>query len=488
MKYHIIAAFLLQWLTIFAFFLDALRLPSQSHRTRALNFGLKSQIKSFTKTFSTSNGVSNHDHASVLQFASTFSTALVQGFRGDQSALRKLLPDKVGWENPFVSTSSELKDSMDQFSRFFLEPSIVVFRTTPLTDRKFEIEYQLSFWYPMVWRPRIIIPIKATVTTNADYSAIVEVKEEWKFSVADLFTKQFMPRFWDIWHIFASPSPEYPPVKNIARIGKVSIVELPETVAIEVRWSGSAKYPGPPLLAAPGFSLFGSLRTSRPNRDPYLAVMPVEVQSGRYKDASTGEEMKRSSWIFHVPTVLQEKVLEQAKSGQLNTITDVVDGMEGPDDIEPKEELKVEMQNVNVMKSITAGALRGQNVKVDEVALADFLAKEKKEYMYKILPPRKVAQIDIKGEAKPEKIAAALKEIRAAVESEGKNIFGRPVKLRSRNLDDSSRDAGKDDAPLLGLQLHNVKGCFNYKAEPAMAIYEMQYGYRLTRVHVELEL
>jgi hypothetical protein len=40
----------------------------------------------------------------------------------------------------------------------------------------------------------------------------------------------------------------------------------------------------------------------------------------------------------------------------------------------------------------------------------------------------------------------------------------------------------------LGLQLWNSKACFNMKAEPVMAIYEMQYGYRLTRVHVELEM
>ena len=42
--------------------------------------------------------------------------------------------------------------------------------------------------------------------------------------------------------------------------------------------------------------------------------------------------------------------------------------------------------------------------------------------------------------------------------------------------------------PLLGLQLWSCKACFNMKGEPAMAVYEMQYGYRLTTVQVELEM
>jgi hypothetical protein len=213
--------------------------------------------------------------------------------------------------------------------------------------------------------------------------------------------------------------------------------------------------------------------------------------------------MKRSSWIYHVPTSLQHKVFEKALEGASYPIDDDEGATvpEGADDTEPVTDYKMEMQSTNVMKSVTGGVLRGQNAVINEAALAEFLSKEKKEYMYKIQPRRVVAQVDVRGEAKPEKIAAALKEIRSAVEAEGKRILGRDCRLRSRNFDepvvmnassgggkDGDRKSGSPDDVLLGLQLWNIKACFNQKAEPAMAIYEIQYSSRLTRVHVEVEL
>ena len=40
---------------------------------------------------------------------------------------------------------------------------------------------------------------------------------------------------------------------------------------------------------------------------------------------------------------------------------------------------------------------------------------------------------------------------------------------------------------VFGLLLWGTKACFNLRAEPAMAIYEMQYDQRVTTVFVEVE-
>ena len=40
---------------------------------------------------------------------------------------------------------------------------------------------------------------------------------------------------------------------------------------------------------------------------------------------------------------------------------------------------------------------------------------------------------------------------------------------------------------VFGLLLWGTKACFNLKAEPAMAIYEMQYDQQVTTVFVEIE-
>jgi hypothetical protein len=167
---------------------------------------------------------------------------------------------------------------------------------------------------------------------------------------------------------------------------------------------------------------------------------------------------------------------------------DIEDDDEG-ENPEEKQDYQTQLsnENINVMKCITGGALRAKDIEFDLDMMKDFESWESKEYLYKIQPKRMIAQVDIQGEADPARISAALQQIREAVASDGSRIFQKDVKLKS-NIFDSNKSAAENSAPLLGLQLWNSKACFNMKAEPVMAIYEMQYGYRLTRVHVELEM
>ena len=208
--------------------------------------------------------------------------------------------------------------------------------------------------------------------------------------------------------------------------------------------------------------------------------------------------MKQSSWTFHVPTALHDKVMNKALSETVYPLASTEIDLESEDDVEYIKDYQTQVNNDNlsVMKSVKGGALRGQNVQFDEKKMAEFESMERQEYRYKVQPTRIVAQVDVKGEATPEKIAEALKMIRAAVESDGKKLFNKnDVQLRGKNLDiDPSMGEGvgggiindKNQPPLLGLQLWGSKACFNMMGEPAMAIYEMQYSYRRTVVKVEL--
>jgi len=407
-----------------------------------------------------------------------------------------------------VSTAAELKEGLSQFSNFFSEPALTVFGYKELQQQQqqqqlvVEIEYQISFWYPMLWRPRIIIPGKAIVTVSRDGTTVTSVSEKWETNVMEIFLKQFFPRVWDVWHVFSSPSPEYPPIKELASLGKVSFVELPQTVAVEARWTGPAKFPGPPLLVLPGFALFGKLQTSKPNRDPFYTVLPVESSTEIYVDAASSEEMKRSTWSMHVPTSLQEKVQAKVKAETTfplisNERRERLMGsevVEEEDDLDVPADLSVSnLDNINVMRSITGGKQRG-NFELDEQVMDEFARREVLEYQYRILPKRIAAQVDIKGEADSEKISEALKLIKAAVgassplSSQSYQSLPSPAAaaLGARRVSYRDNKGEATDSPLLKLQLWGTKACFNPIGEPAMAIYEIQYQMRLTKVTVEL--
>lgn len=413
----------------------------------------------------------------VQSFIGSWKSAV----KGDVESLGRVIAPAARWDSPIGSTADETRRAYQLYSNFFLEPALTVFSTDSIGTSVFRVEYQLSFWYPMPWRPRIIIPGSARVEVSADKRQILAVDERWEVSLVDVFLRQFPPRFWDLWNSFSTPTPEHPPIRELGRVGRVSFCELPQTIAIELRWSGAAKYPGPPLLTLPGFGLFGNLRTSRPNRDPIYTVLPVEVQSGRFFSPELNEEMKQTSWIIHVPTSIQEKVMDQA---QRQTVFPILDDEQDDeeDDLVDQTDYVVGLENVNIMKSVTGGVLRG-DIPLDEDIVRDFEAKERKEYLYRLLPKRLIAEVSITGEALPEKISAALTEIKETVIRDAERIIGRKVKMRQRDLHSKPTLGG---SPLLGLQLWGCKACFNAKGEPAMGVYELQYGSRLTKVFVEL--
>ena len=145
--------------------------------------------------------------------------------------------------------------------------------------------------------------------------------------------------------------------------------------------------------------------------------------------------------------------------------------IEDEDDLVDSVDYNVGLENINVMKSISGGNLRG-DFTYDTKLMAQFESQERKDYIYKVLKRRIVAQTSIHGEPTPEKISLAITRIKEAVSSSGEKIFNRNIRIKSTDI---------------GFHLWSCKGGFNPRGEPAMAVYEMQYGNKLTTVFLELE-
>ena len=465
--------------------------------------------------------------------------------------------------NPFLNNKKDLIEIIKKINTFFEDFSIVIFNLQQIETDEVLVDYQLSFYYPLPWRPRVIIPIQSLFkfSSISDQRNIISITEKWDINLLDIFLKQLLPRWWDIWHIFSNPTPEYPPIKKIGSYRNIQLFEYPQSLYIETRWRGPSRYIGPPLLITPGFSLFGFLKSSRPNREKYYTVLPVEVQSYRYNCMKTGEEMKQSSWLYHVPTVLQKKILNQDDYNKLRVIPgssllptttktninassqnilsassssgsssnlsslliDEAKADEGDEeDIIKAADYQVGFDNLNLMKSVTGGIMRG-NYTLNITRAIDFETKQEIDFRYRIINKRIVAAIDLKGDVDAKKIANALNEIKLMLSNNGDNIISnKKVSMKTssssssspktlmitntndivytgddRNnnndgvVDDDSSSSGTQSSldelvPLFGLQMHGIKTCFNMNGEPCMSIYEMQYSSRLTRLFVEI--
>ena len=424
-----------------------------------------------------------------------FVEAWLKALNGKLGPLKNVMRDEEAeWISPIAKTNAEMKSQFVNFAGFFSDPALTVF------DRKIDsaknhviLDYQLSFWYPLPWRPRIIVPGRVTLTANADNTSILSVVEEWEVTIPQIIAKQALPRLWDIWHIFSTPCPEFAPSKVLGREGGVSFVEMPPSIALEATWTGPAKYPGPPLLTIPGFSLFGALRTSSPNKDPFQCTLPVESLSDSCTDEE-GQSLKRNSFLMHVPSQLHAKVAARAKTGErFQLLTPEQEalksgssgsGEEGKDDVAYTSDAQVgisdeklsDIENISLMKSVTGGKQRG-NFDRNIEAVEEFVRMERIDYGYRTVPRRVMAQVRVKGEVTPDKVKGAVEEIKMAV------LASRVV--QGYSMREKSNGCG---APLVGFQMYSTKACFNMQGEPAMAIYEIQFDKRETSIQVELDL
>lgn len=440
----------------------------------------------------------------VRTAANLFGQTLLSSLKGSGSLeLEKILDPKCTFKSnsPFgISNRQELMISAQNFAEFFSDPQIVVFDAKANDSNSIlKLRCQLSFWYPLPWRPRIIIPLEVDLSINSnDLSngqlSISHIEEKWEISPLEIFTKQMMPRWWDVWHVFVSPTPEYPPICRsvAATVDNVAFAELPETLVAEITWEGSSKFPGPPILSVPSFSLFGSLRTTRKNREGFSTVLPVEVQSSRFTSLASGEDRKRTVWVYHVPSHLQNVVLKDecfpSGFGVEWATPSIPIAREDDSDMSVDQEQQDEVEyqvgfdNLSLLKSVSAGQERG-NLTISDELLNEFESKQKKSYRYRVLPKRLIAEVELKGEVESAQIAEALGKIRTVL----KNSLVRGQRHRVAAGRFSSSDAGSSTKGIFGLQSWGTKVCFNKDAQPSMAIYEMQYTRQITKIFVEIE-
>ena len=445
---------------------------------------------------------------------SVFVGAVRSALKGDFKQLDAITSAEAKWDNPVAGNLADLKGGLTQFASFFQEPVFTVYGARSVSPSSpsstlIEIDYQLSFWWPLPWRPRINIPAKAVITLDTSTAARImlsSVVEKWQPSLLDIFFKQVVPRAWDVWHLFSSPVPEFPPLKELGRAGKVTMVEVPPTLVYEARWTGLAKYPGPPLVTLPGFAFVGDLRTSRPNRDPFFTVLPIEAQTDAFLDPVTGKEMKQTSWTVPVPSSLvSDALLKAAQAGtslvapatsavDLGQEDDGTGGGGGGGEADDKEAeadfVTMSLDRVNLMKSVTGGTMRGEGLRFDEQMVDEYRRAEKVECQYRVQPRRLLARVPVRGEVTSEKISAALNDIRAAVNSgsfattpSSSSQQQQRLRMKRRSMDSYSDPAY---SPQVGLAVGNCKACFNSQAQLAMGIYEIQFDKREADVFVEL--
>lgn len=473
--------------------------PCNKHR-------LFSTTETTTTQVDTSSLRQSAERHVVDQFVTSFQSAVQSR---DPSSVQSLLQKDAIWSNPKIGMVEQAN-----FAKSFLElhdlgdnPSMQVFETKELSSKgEFSLSLQWSSTMKLPWKPRVIVPCNMKLYVNPQTMLISRIEEKWDLTVLEIAVKQVSPRLWDLWHVYSSPQPEYPPISTLGKAGQVKLLELPETILFEIDWRGLAKYPGPPLAAIPSFTFIGELLKAKSRSSSsynYYTSLPVEADTTKFLDKVTGKEFKQSTWRFHVPTQLQHLVSEQAKSAEWQSLAveslldDVnIDELLNRKTTEIEEAPSSDKFDSDLMEADPALNQLAQSLMtvkqtrefemLNATSLLDSDIKEFEQYQqvryrYRITPKRVIAAIDYNGRPDGKFLGEKYEALTAQLQSGEVQYQGRPVRVKR------AQDPNESDK-LFGIQLWSTKMGFNDQALPAIGVYEMQYNQALNRVFVEVEL
>lgn len=172
---------------------------------------------------------------------------------------------------------------------------------------------------------------------------------------------------------------------------------------------------------------------------------------------------------LNLPTIVEEEA-----SGSI----------ESEDDQAAESDYQVGLETMSVMKGLEKGSLRG-DFDIDYALIEQMQKSEEADYAFRLAPRRLIAQTTVFGSADADKIKKAFQIVKNAVATGSASVLRKPMRIRCH---ESAGDSEvKDGNAWLGLGLHGTKVCFNQRGEPSMAIYEIQFGARQTKVFAELE-
>eukprot|EP01031_Cornospumella_fuschlensis_P031959 gene31959-38642_t len=127
-----------------------------------------------------------------------------------------MFSDDIQWTNGYLADNNQPKEELKSFLAFFEDPRVTVFDLQEMSPpqggsegRQVQVRYQLSFSYPLPWRPRIVIPGNATIRFSAALR-VERVEEHWEGALGGWarLLASLPPRLWDLWHVFPTRAPE----------------------------------------------------------------------------------------------------------------------------------------------------------------------------------------------------------------------------------------------------------------------------------------
>uniref|UniRef100_A0A7S2S5Z0 Uncharacterized protein n=1 Tax=Eucampia antarctica TaxID=49252 RepID=A0A7S2S5Z0_9STRA len=226
--------------------------------------------------------------------------------------------NRLEWQSCFSTTSTnnpllELASSTEFYSCFDL--AILSAQTLPSTNnndsedmKQMKVQWEITLVFPNVWEPRVLLSGFSTITVDVSSYTILKQTDVLNNDRNDVVTEissQYIPRFWDLYHVGMTPNAELLPKfdnKSKPLLSSYQLFDLPS------RWAWK-----PTILDAsdggrdyrlaegiPNHAFLTAIRTNGRKKQRYIPTSPVQVNINRKKnnDSSSYNEIE---WTIYLP-------------------------------------------------------------------------------------------------------------------------------------------------------------------------------------------
>ena len=218
------------------------------------------------------------------------------------------------WNSPFRTASS--RNPLDEIITallFYKRLDIAVISShtlsnTPPFTTLLQVRWAISLLWPNILQSRVLLTGVSTINVQTRDQDMVILSQTDKLDMGgkdgrdlvDALASQLQPRFWDLYHISATPSAEIMPrrrtTKNKPNIfSPYTLFEIPPSLVYQTTLLDSGSRNDRYAQYIPNHAFTSFIKTMGPQEQRYVPTSPIEINIRRTTDQTTTTSSSSSS-------------------------------------------------------------------------------------------------------------------------------------------------------------------------------------------------
>ncbi len=262
--------------------------------------------------------------AYVASVAESMQDQINQVLYGDETARTAMIPitcsyaPTLQWDTVFPKTSTRSSNvtplqELETALNFYRRLNVAVISGEKLEESSSNtvvlLRWEISVLWPTLWEPRIVLTGQSRLTINVGTNQIIQQTDT--LDDSDFFggiLRQYLPRFWDVYHIGMTAAAEVSPIISIGKkwttwlTSSYQLREIPPRIVVQASINDSDERDDYNASILPNHAFTCVIKTMGPEKQFYTPTTGVQVRLIPRQDGDDDQNRRRRLQIqWNIP-------------------------------------------------------------------------------------------------------------------------------------------------------------------------------------------